>query len=162
MYEILPCQGKAAESLMASPWEERHHKYLFLSNYEDAQDEPLLLKHGITQIINLSCCDSLSKLPVLYLPISDDENANIGICLDLAIPFIESGEKTLVHCLAGISRSPTIIIGYLVEKCEMTLQEAYDHVKTKKRFIHPNDGFAQQLRKRYNQELKITRPVYHY
>ena len=46
---------------------------LFLSNYEDAQDESLLSTNGITKIVNLSCCDSLSKLPVLYLPIPDDE-----------------------------------------------------------------------------------------
>ncbi|CAG5124219.1 unnamed protein product, partial [Candidula unifasciata] len=55
------------------------------------------------------------------------------------------GGKTLVHCLAGVSRSATICIAYLVKYQHMTLEEAYKHVKKRRPVIHPNPGFWRQL-----------------
>ena len=47
----------------------------------------------------------------------------------------------------GISRSPTIVISYLMYKEKMKFEEAYDFVKEKRKVISPNSGFQEQLKK---------------
>lgn len=52
----------------------------------------------------------------------------------------------LVHCNAGVSRSSTVCIAYLMKSGMMTFSEAYDCVKSKRECIRPNDGFLKQLK----------------
>jgi dual specificity MAP kinase phosphatase len=57
------------------------------------------------------------------------------------------GQKqgVLVHCLAGISRSVTVTVAYLMSRQSMCLNEAYDFVKKCKPNISPNFTFMGQL-----------------
>ncbi|GBL77014.1 Dual specificity protein phosphatase 7 [Araneus ventricosus] len=54
-------------------------------------------------------------------------------------------ECILVHCLAGISRSVTITLAYLMQKLSMPLNDAYDFVRQRKANISPNFNFMGQL-----------------
>jgi len=47
----------------------------------------------------------------------------------------------LVHCFAGVSRSATIVIAYLMQEHGLTLTDALMHVRKQRYFINPNDGF---------------------
>ena len=51
----------------------------------------------------------------------------------------------LVHCLAGMSRSATIVIAYLIATTPMTVGEATEFVRSKRKIIRPNHGFVKQL-----------------
>lgn len=51
----------------------------------------------------------------------------------------------LVHCLAGISRSVTVTVAYLMQRLHLSLNDAYDFVKRKKSNISPNFNFMGQL-----------------
>ena len=51
----------------------------------------------------------------------------------------------LVHCVAGVSRSPTIVIAYLMRSRGISLREAYDVVRTRRSIVNPNFGFMKQL-----------------
>ncbi|UYV66581.1 DUSP3 [Cordylochernes scorpioides] len=57
---------------------------------------------------------------------------------------LESGGKVLVHCRAGISRSATLVIAFLMIKKGLSVQEALKTVRAKRAII-PNDGFLRQL-----------------
>lgn len=61
-----------------------------------------------------------------------------------------------MHCFAGISRSATIIIAYLMRYHNMDLREAHAFVRKQRSFICPNHGFMGQLR-RYESFLKKKR-----
>lgn len=82
------------------------------------------------------------------LELDDICTENIARYFDEAIEFIDdamaSGGKVLVHCLAGISRSATITIAYLMERHSMTIEDAIKTVKQNRR-IYPNEGFLKQL-----------------
>lgn len=52
----------------------------------------------------------------------------------------------LVHCLAGMSRSATCVIAYLLATTSMNTAEATAYVKARRSIIMPNYGFEKQLR----------------
>ena len=52
---------------------------------------------------------------------------------------------THVHCKAGVSRSPTIVIAYLMYACRMSLSEAYSTVRAVRPVISPNLDFMGHL-----------------
>ena len=86
------------------------------------------------------------------IAIIDLSNQNIikyfGECLN----FINGEEKVLVHCMAGASRSATIVVAYLMWKEKMKYKDAMDFVKQKRFIIYPNFGFRDQLKK-FEEEL---------
>lgn len=61
--------------------------------------------------------------------------------------------KVLVHCLQGLSRSATLVLAFLIIKKGMSVTEAVELVRSKRR-IYPNDGFLQQL---CDLEMRLTR-----
>ena len=70
-----------------------------------------------------------------------------GECLN----FIKGDDKVLVHCAAGVSRSASIVIAYIMWDKKMSFEEAFEFVESK-RNIGPNNGFIEQL-KLFEKEL---------
>jgi len=54
---------------------------------------------------------------------------------------IQSGGTVFVHCFAGISRSATTVIAYLMSEHSMTFYEAMSFVRKRRHIIFPNIGF---------------------
>ena len=54
-------------------------------------------------------------------------------------------EGVLIHCLAGISRSVTITLAYIMHSLNLDLNEAFECVKRKRANISPNFNFMGQL-----------------
>lgn len=54
--------------------------------------------------------------------------------------------RVLVHCNAGVSRSASIVIAYLMSHQDMDFETAYKHVKNQRECIQPNAGFLKQLK----------------
>jgi len=69
---------------------------------------------------------------------------------------IESGGTVLVHCYAGVSRSSSTVISYLMRKYDLSLKTAIDHCRSCRWFINPNPGFVRQLRA-FERELEKKR-----
>ncbi|VDL66334.1 unnamed protein product [Nippostrongylus brasiliensis] len=86
-----------------------------------------------------------------YLRISVDDNSshNLSQYFPEAIAFIDAaaraGDACLVHCLAGISRSVTVCLAYLMAKNKWSLEDAYDLVLRRNASIAPNFHFMGQL-----------------
>ena len=60
--------------------------------------------------------------------------------------------SVLVHCIAGFSRAPTIVIAYMMKRMKWDIDRAYKYVQ-ERRVIAPNSGFLKQLIQ-YSDELK--------
>jgi len=95
----------------------------------------------------------------MKIEIHDTINQNIEQYFEEAHKFIdealEKKERVLVHCYAGISRSATIVISYLMKKNLITFDKAYEMVKGKRKCISPNFSFIIAL-KEYEKTYLIT------
>lgn len=124
---------------------------IFISNLTSAMDDNLLKKHGITHVINLSGFEYQKHPGIAYLdlPISDVPAARIYTLFSVTNPYISSvlasGGAVLVHCQAGISRSASIVLAYLIANHGYTLDTALNLLREKRPIIRPNPGFIQQL-----------------
>ena len=59
---------------------------------------------------------------------------------------LAENKKVIVHCAAGISRSSSLVIAYLMIENRWLYEEAYNYVKSKRSIINPNIGFVKQLK----------------
>lgn len=57
----------------------------------------------------------------------------------------QSGGRSMVHCAAGVSRSTSLVLAYLMKYKNMSLQSAFDYVSAKRPIVKPNSGFWRQL-----------------
>lgn len=85
--------------------------------------------------------------------VADDGIDSIRPHIDIAMAFIEkcrlSGGKVLVHCRVGVSRSATIVIGYVMKHLKMDLASAYLMVRSRRLniLIQPNLLFMWGLKR---------------
>lgn len=71
----------------------------------------------------------------LYLPADDHETFNIAKFFEESYDFIDrflQETNVLVHCLAGVSRSVSLVIAYLMKKHGHDYRKAYHFVKGKR------------------------------
>lgn len=53
--------------------------------------------------------------------------------------------RVLIHCQAGISRSSTVAIGYIMKYLNLSMNQAYNKVQACRPIIAPNISFVGQL-----------------
>ena len=112
---------------------------LYLGNVSAASDLKMLYKNGITHIVRVLKGNFgkvyYDKFNYKIIQIDDLPNQNLQKYFDSAHKFIDEAlsentedsikNKVLVHCQVGMSRSATIVIGYLMRKFpEMSLNKA--------------------------------------
>lgn len=79
----------------------------------------------------------------------DVDHQNLISTFPICIKFIEeclqNGGRVLVHCGAGVSRSATVVIAYVMWKLNLTYNQAMTHVMSARSCVFPNRGFVKQL-----------------
>ena len=121
---------------------------LFLGDLEGA----LANKDNFDIIINLSAFKYDARPLQYFIKIEDTPKEEIVEYVHACNKIIEDGllnnKKILVHCLMGLSRSPSIIVAYLMKKNSWSFDEAVKFVNSKR--THPiniNFGFTHKLNK---------------
>lgn len=125
---------------------------LYLGGESDVTQDRLA-SLGISYVLSVSrCSPQPSFLPAsryLRIPIDDSLWDNLLPWIPQALHFIDSamssGASVLVHCAAGISRSPALAVAYIMYSLEMDLDHAYRFVKERRPSISPNFNFLGQL-----------------
>jgi protein-tyrosine phosphatase len=85
----------------------------------------------------------------LRIVIGDDEDEEISKHFEATSAFIQEhlqkGDRVLVHCSAGKSRSATICMAFLMKFRDLSLDQAYAVVEIVRDIVYPNEGFYMQL-----------------
>lgn len=129
--------------------------FVFLGSQRTATNLKLLLENGIEHILRLYKKGNryLIEFPDYFtysiINIKDSENYDIAQhfdeCFKIIKDCIDRKERILIHCQGGYSRSPTIVIAYLMKFYGKSLEAAFDYVKRRRDIINPNQGFIRQL-----------------
>jgi hypothetical protein len=131
-----------------------------LGNYEAATNIDILKRFSISSVLTVAESTGIcySKYLIKHhkiIPALDVEYYNLEKDFEEAITFINYARKfgnVLVHCFAGISRSASIVIAYLMKTEKMSYEEALRLCERKRDITCPNDGFIKQL-KNYERTL---------
>lgn len=129
---------------------------IYLGSINSAYDLDQLKKLGITHILSvISGFEAPFPNNFKYLIINalDTENTNLFNIFNETNEFIDNaidyGNKVLIHCKAGRSRSVCILAAYLINKYGMDVDNVLQFIKSKRNIIEPNAGFIKQLNKYY-------------
>jgi protein-tyrosine phosphatase len=85
---------------------------------------------------------------------SQDMSGVFDKCADEITRAFARRKKVLVHCVAGISRSPSAVAAYLIKNKGMDVDAALFFIKKQRDRISPNKGFLDQL-KDFHAKLQI-------
>ncbi|KAM6962719.1 dual specificity protein phosphatase 22-B-like [Aplochiton taeniatus] len=124
---------------------------LYLGNFKDARDKELLARYNITHVLSIHDTAAPILEEVIYLCISaaDHSKQNLVQYFRESIAFIHEsrlkGEGCLVHCVAGVSRSVTLVVAYMMTVTGRGWVECLAAVRAARPCAGPNLGFLRQL-----------------
>jgi len=137
---------------------------VFIADFATASNPSTLKRLKVTHVISLMpreieppANDGLERL---WITIADTPAANILEKFEQTTQFIKDAlaqnGRVLVHCLQGISRSPTIVCAYLIATRFITAKQAIKLVQSKRKVVDPNTGFREQLQK-YESQIHMAK-----
>ncbi|XP_076829103.1 dual specificity protein phosphatase 19b [Brachyhypopomus gauderio] len=127
--------------------------FLLLSSQDVANDIETLRRFKVTHVLNVAYGvenvfpDLFTYRTVTMLDLPDtDLTTYFPQCFEFIDQARQQGGVVLLHCNAGVSRSASVAIGYLMTEQKMPFEEAFNRVKLARPTIRPNPGFLNQLR----------------
>jgi protein-tyrosine phosphatase len=134
-------------SLMLGDW-------LYLGSEYNASNIAELQHLGVTHVINVTPDTEIRNffpdlLAYHRIPVVDVETEDLHRYLADAVRRLsaskEQGHKVLIHCQRGVSRSPTVVVAFLMYDQGLSLQQALQQAKERRSIVKPNKGFLRQL-----------------
>jgi protein-tyrosine phosphatase len=141
--------------------------HLFLSNWSSSENMELLKSYNIRAILTAEThfreqkvLDEYKNLGISYKQIfvEDSTMENISLYFNPSYDFIEEhvskGQNVLVNCYAGVSRSATLVLNWIIrnwyKSCppfgpHEAVSNAIEFLRKKRPIINPNSGFVKQL-----------------
>lgn len=124
--------------------------WLYMGSQDVVYDYDLLKKHGITHILSIGIpSPTYEGITTVFIEAYDfDEFSIIDIfekCFQVINSAHSKGGIVYVHCNAGVSRSATVVAGYLMQYKQINHLEALEFIKRIRPKIKPNPGFIKQL-----------------
>lgn len=128
-------------------------KGLYIGDVHSALDRNFITSRrfaGVIDLTNSSHGLRFDKSVKVYrIALDDNQHSIIRGYFKRTYDFIEQildkHKSVLVFCRAGVSRSSTICIYYLMKKFNLTYEDALQYMKSCRSQIQPNIGFEKQL-----------------
>ncbi|KAF6113539.1 dual specificity phosphatase 28 [Phyllostomus discolor] len=133
---------------------------LFLGNARAVVQSELLARAGVTLCINVSRQQPGPRAPgvaELRVPVFDDPAEDLLAHLEPTCAAmnaaVRAGGACLVYCKNGRSRSVAVCTAYLMRYRGLSLERAFQTVKSARPVAEPNPGFWRQLQE-YEEALR--------
>lgn len=134
---------------------------IYLGGIDSVYDKDELKKLGIKNIISVIAgfeAPYPEDFNYVVLNALDTVNTDLKEFFSMTNDFIDDSldndEKVLIHCMAGRSRSVTILAAYIIKITGMDVETTLDTIKAKRNIIEPNEYFVKQLEE-YRKELYL-------
>jgi dual specificity phosphatase 12 len=149
---LIPADQSLDDKLHPVP---RTEERLFIGSMDAAHNLSELEQHKISHI--LVCAPDIEhKYPELFtyeqVDLLDDVNQELSQKMKQCIQWIEEvlnekkENRILVHCVAGVSRSASVCLCYMMYKNrELNLEAALTLLKKSRKQVQPNKGFMSQM-----------------
>ena len=127
---------------------------VLIGGYLAASDPDFVRREGITRIVKMTGDDAgyhhhrgvtYFVFPALDAPDYDIRGDAVA-AVQAVVAGLGAGEQILVHCHAGVSRSATVVLLYLLAVRGRSLDAALAHLRRVRPVVAPNDGFMSTLR----------------
>ncbi|KAH8924530.1 hypothetical protein BT69DRAFT_1217671 [Atractiella rhizophila] len=142
---------------------------VYIGDYQSSQDVTSLQTNKITHIVcamRQSYEPPLPHVKVFQVPVDDTSRTNIFRWFDVTSEFIKSaleegkerdggedgdrsdpaiGNRVLVHCQAGISRSTTLLAAFLMKELGINADSAVEYISRVRSIVQPSEFFLLQL-----------------
>lgn len=123
---------------------------VYIGNSRHSEEE--LISLGITYVFNISNnrYREYKTIKETQFKMEDHIDENIMSILPYIVENIkllnDEGKKIYVHCFAGISRSATVVLYYIMLYHNYSFDAAFKFLRSKRVGIQPNHGFIRQLK----------------
>jgi len=125
--------------------------------YNDLLESDLWQRNVNTMILNLKLLQDRNDYVLKY-----EGWPMIDIGADFIDKVIsEAHGKILVHCVAGVSRSVSVILYYLMKKYNLSYDDALKIVRHNRNIVGPNTSFERQLREYDKQRGRLNKEHIH-
>lgn len=125
------------------------HIKLYLGDMWDANNETELTQKQIKTIIcvaeDVQIKLTNTKIQIYKYNLQDTYDCNISLYFDEIADLIHKQESVLVNCAAGISRSATLVIAYIMKYYTLNLKDTFLYVRRRRNQICPNKKFMKYL-----------------
>lgn len=125
---------------------------LWIAGAEDVYSHSFLSKIFPTHIINCTTNESLyygeifvERFRIQLKDNNEDDTNEIIEGANLINKLLVPESRIIVHCAAGISRSATVVIAFLILHKGYSYKQAFDFVLEKRPVINPNKFYLEFL-----------------
>jgi len=135
----------------ASPAKIHDDCNIYLGSEADALDENFITSQKITTVLSIQSWEIQKKISGIkyeFVQANDNSQMNLKSKFEYICNFLKKheNEHILVHCQAGISRSATACLAYLMKEKNMSLDSSFIELRKRREIVSPNFAFLGQLK----------------
>jgi len=124
---------------------------IYLGSEADALDLNFISSEKITTVLSIQSWEIQKKINGVkyeFVQANDNSEMNLKSKFEFICDFLKEheNERVLVHCQAGISRSATACLAYLMKEKQMSLDCSFNELRKRREQISPNFAFLGQLK----------------
>ncbi|ELZ49730.1 Dual specificity protein phosphatase [Halorubrum distributum JCM 9100] len=121
---------------------------LFVGTVSDAEAGGLLEDRGIDVVVSLTHDDpDTGTVARVDVPMTDgprNESESFVAAAETVVERREAGQRVLVHCSAGASRSPAVAAAATTRLTDRDLGEAFEQVLARRPEVDPHDALIRR------------------
>jgi protein-tyrosine phosphatase len=132
---------------------------LAVGNLAVASDLAALTRHGIRAVVDASNREGNPRFPgIRYHEVRiEDPDERLTRFLPGMVAFVDEARRNgpvLLHCVAGVSRSPVLAVCYLHERHGLPLSAALDHIRSRRLQVNPHPLFLRLIQEYYRERSR--------